>query len=56
MKNIIRMILGIGEKPKEVKFKIKPVMITPDVCRIDMKSLRDYLKTDEGRRKNGLDK
>lgn len=53
--DILCMIVGIPkDRPESVDhYKIKAEMVTPSVVRVNMKSLRAYLKTEEGKRKSG---
>ncbi len=57
LKKMLLIILGIPtEQPKDFNAtaKIKCEMITPDVVRVDIKSLKDFLATEEGKQKSGF--
>ncbi len=54
MIELLKSIFSLQPKPKVSEYKIKLNMITPGVVRVDIKSLREYLATDEGKLKNGI--
>ena len=53
IKSLIRNLLCINYVPREPKLKIQLDMINSNVIRVNIKSLRDFLNTEEGKRKSG---
>ncbi|AUR84897.1 hypothetical protein NVP1063O_230 [Vibrio phage 1.063.O._10N.261.45.C7] len=51
--NLLKWLGIYNSIPPKKEYKIEPKMITPNVVRMDMKSFRRFLATEEGKRKSG---